>query len=79
MTDADREPTSELLEGFILLFDIRNILSIRQLVQWALRWMVIHVGMLSKGAWGQEHKVENFYNILGMQGCLQIYISMVNS
>lgn len=39
----------------------------------------IHVGMLSKGAWGQEHKVENFYNILGMQGCLQIYISMVNS
>lgn len=39
----------------------------------------IHVGMLSKGAWEQEHEVENFYNILGMQGCLQIYISMVNS
>lgn len=39
----------------------------------------IHVGMLSKGAWEQKHKVETFYNILRMQGCLQIYISMVNS
>lgn len=39
----------------------------------------IHVGMLSKDAWEQEHKVETFYNILEMQGCLQIYINMVNS